>query len=115
MRYAILLCLAGRASPLAALRLVELELLQRRVHRAERHRGRQRSGAQVRKCMRAHGVPNFPDPTSNGSGGIQIHARPVGLGADDEGQRSPGQRAGVQVRDEACRSDLPNGGIRRRP
>ena len=26
------------------------------------------------KCMRAHGVPNFPDPGSNGSGGIEIQS-----------------------------------------
>src|SRR5580692_3962407 len=26
------------------------------------------------QCMRSHGVPNFPDPSGNGRGGVQIQA-----------------------------------------
>ena len=46
-------------------------------------------------CMRAHGVTNFPDPTSNG---LQI---PASINA-----RSPAFQAAQQ----ACKQYLPNGG-----
>lgn len=53
---------------------------------------------QFSKCMRAHGVPNFPDPDSQG--GIRIAP---GSGLD---LRSPAfQRA-----QKACRPRLPGGG-----
>jgi hypothetical protein len=36
---------------------------------------------QMAKCMRANGVPNFPDPTANGE--IQIDGSKVGMGPGD--------------------------------
>jgi hypothetical protein len=47
------------------------------------------------RCMRRHGVPNFPDPTANG---LQI---PVGVDT-----RSPAFRSAQQ----ACKRFLPNNG-----
>jgi hypothetical protein len=49
-------------------------------------------------CMRAHGVPNFPDP-AGGGGAIQV---PVGSGMNPS---SPGFKAAQQH----CRSLLPSG------
>lgn len=52
-------------------------------------------------CMRAHGVPNFPDPTTSGSG-IQLRVGPSS-GVDP---RSPAFRSAQQ----ACAKLLPGGG-----
>jgi hypothetical protein len=49
-------------------------------------------------CMRAHGVPNFPDPQF-GSGKISIHVGP----GNDIDPRSPQ----FQAAQKACASDLP--------
>ncbi len=51
-------------------------------------------------CMRAHGVPNFPDPTSGG--GLLVHAGP-GTGLDPI---SPA----FQSAQQSCRSLIPGGG-----
>jgi len=32
------------------------------------------AGIQFASCMRSHGVPNFPDPSGNGGGGLQIQS-----------------------------------------
>jgi hypothetical protein len=53
---------------------------------------------QFSRCMRSHGVPNFPDPSSGG--GIQITP---GSGRDP---RSPA----FQAAQKACRPRLPGGG-----
>lgn len=53
---------------------------------------------QFAKCMRAHGVPNFPDPSS--SGGIEITPN-SGL--------KPGSPA-FQAAQKICRTKLPGGG-----
>src|SRR5947209_36426 len=52
---------------------------------------------QFARCMRAHGVPNFPDP-KGGSGGLQI--------PDNVNPRSPSFRSAQK----ACKRFLPNGG-----
>ncbi len=60
-----------------------------------------RGGADALKlsrCMRAHGVPNFPDPSSNGS--LQLNSS---SGVDPN---SPQFRSAMQ----ACQKVLPNGG-----
>jgi len=51
-------------------------------------------------CMRAHGVPSFPDPTTR-NGGVTIS-----LGGSGMNPNSPRLRAAQQ----ACRSMLPGGG-----
>ena len=55
-------------------------------------------GAKFAACMRAHGVPNFPDPNSQGA--IQIGPS---SGIDPRSQK-------FQAASQACRSLLPNGG-----
>jgi hypothetical protein len=66
-------------------------------------------GLQLAQCMRAHGVPNFPDPGSNGSGGILVQKR-VGAGAsltvNGVSVSSPAFQSAMQT----CRKYLPNGG-----
>ena len=69
------------------------------------------SGLAFSQCVRAHGVPNFPDPSSNGQGGIQIQQ------SDRSGSGSSTKVNGVSVNGpafqhamQACRSFLPNGG-----
>ncbi|HEY2161189.1 MAG TPA: hypothetical protein VGH24_07785 [Solirubrobacteraceae bacterium] len=61
------------------------------------------------KCMRAHGVPNFPDPGSNGSGGMVIQARagtPQNVTVNGVSVNAPAFRSAMQT----CRSKLPGGG-----
>lgn len=57
------------------------------------------------KCMRTHGIPDFPDPTPNpgGSGGsIQVNGGP----GSDLNPHNPGYEAA----NTACQSLLPHGG-----
>jgi hypothetical protein len=61
--------------------------------------------------MRAHGVPNFPDPGTNGHGGLMIESsqRSGGGGSlkvNGVSVGSPAFRSAMQT----CRSKLPNGG-----
>lgn len=51
------------------------------------------------RCMRAHGVPNFPDPTIQSGGGFSI-SLPQGVDP-----RSPQ----FQAADQACKSQMPGG------
>lgn len=63
------------------------------------------------RCMRAHGVPNFPDPGSNGNGGIQIQAtKTAGSGASMTVNGVSVSAPAFQSAMQSCRSDLPNGG-----
>jgi hypothetical protein len=57
------------------------------------------AGIRFSACMRAHGLPSFPDPTARG-GGIQIQ---IGPGLDP---RTPAFQAAQQ----ACHHLLPGGG-----
>ncbi len=63
------------------------------------------------QCMRSHGVTNFPDPTSNGHGGIQIQAsQRAGSGGsltvNGAAVNGPAFKSAMQM----CRKYLPNGG-----
>jgi hypothetical protein len=63
------------------------------------------------KCMRSHGVPNFPDPGTNGSGGIQIQqSRVAGSGSSMTVNGVSVSAPAFQSAMQACRHDLPNGG-----
>lgn len=57
--------------------------------------GSRKNALKFSRCMRANGVPNFPDPSGNG---IQFGS---GNGIDP---RAPGVRAALQK----CRKDLPS-------
>ena len=61
---------------------------------------------QFAQCMRAHGVPNFPDPKANGSGGMLIQAGPGGTKVNGVPVNGPAFQSAMQ----ACHSKLPNGG-----
>ena len=52
------------------------------------------------RCMRAHGVSNFPDPTNSG-GGIQLS-----IGGSGVNPRTPA----FQAAQNGCKHLLPNGG-----
>jgi hypothetical protein len=61
------------------------------------------------KCMRANGVPNFPDPGTNGNGGMVIQARagtPQALTVNGVSVNGPAFQKAMQ----ACHSKLPGGG-----
>jgi hypothetical protein len=58
------------------------------------------------KCMRAHGVPNFPDPTGSGSGPrLQLSITPGSTGVMVNGVKVDGPA--FQTAQRQCRSDLP--------
>ena len=68
-------------------------------------------GLQFAKCMRSHGVPNFPDPKSNGNGAIQIQAsQRAGSGQSLKVNGVPVEAPAFQSAQQACRSLLPDGG-----
>jgi hypothetical protein len=52
-------------------------------------------------CMRSHGVPNFPDPTFSGNGGISLR-----ITAASGGGLDPGSPV-FESAQKACASDLP--------
>jgi hypothetical protein len=61
--------------------------------------------------MRSHGVPNFPDPGSNGGGGIQIQSTQrrgsgASLSVNGVSVNAPAFQSAMQ----SCRSKMPNGG-----
>lgn len=62
-------------------------------------------------CIRSHGVPNFPDPTSNQRGGLQIaQSDRSGSGPATSVNGVPVNGTAFQSAMKACRSYLPNGG-----
>jgi hypothetical protein len=63
------------------------------------------------RCMRAHGVPNFPDPSGNGRGGLQIQqSQRAGSGASMKVNGVAVNAPAFQGAMQSCRSKLPNGG-----
>jgi hypothetical protein len=63
------------------------------------------------KCMRSHGVPNFPDPKATGNGGLEIQAsRRAGSGPSLKVNGVAVAAPAFQAAQQACRSLLPNGG-----
>ena len=73
--------------------------------------GKEASGIAFASCIRAHGVPNFPDPTGNGQGGIQIQqSQRSGSGASTRVNGVPVNGPTFQKALSDCKSYLPNGG-----
>ncbi len=63
------------------------------------------------KCMRANGVPNFPDPSSNGNGGLQIQAsQRAGAGASMSVDGVPVSAPAFRSAMTKCSPELPSGG-----
>jgi hypothetical protein len=62
-------------------------------------------------CMRSHGVPNFPDPSGNGRGGLEIQAsQRAGSAQSMSVNGTPVNAPAFQSAMRTCRSKLPNGG-----
>ena len=61
-------------------------------------------GAAYARCMRSHGVPDFPDPTASPGGGVVFQVN-GGPGSDLDHNNPTFQAA-----DQECRSLLPGGG-----
>lgn len=59
------------------------------------------------KCMRSHGVADFPDPTPSAGGGGQIQIR----GGPGTGTGIDPNSAAFQAAQNVCKSLLPNGGV----
>ena len=57
-------------------------------------------------CLRSHGVPNFPDPKPNGSGGMQVEKTPGSTKVNGVSVNGPAFQSAMT----ACKSYLPNGG-----
>jgi hypothetical protein len=57
------------------------------------------------RCMRSHGVSNFPDPTG-GELGLQVQKTPDSTSVNGVEVNGPAFQSAMQ----ACRSYLPNGG-----
>jgi hypothetical protein len=73
--------------------------------------GKDASGVAFASCIRAHGVPNFPDPTNNGQGGIQIQqSQRSGSGASTEVNGVLVNGPAFQTAMSDCKSYLPHGG-----
>jgi hypothetical protein len=72
---------------------------------------KQANGIALANCMRANGVPNFPDPSSTSGGGIQIQqSARSGSGPSTEVNGVPVNGPAFQAAMQKCRSYLPNGG-----
>jgi hypothetical protein len=68
-------------------------------------------GIAFARCMRANGVPNFPDPGSNGGGGVQINAsQSSGSGQTLTVNGVPVSAPAFQAANQKCQKDLPKGG-----
>ena len=63
-------------------------------------------GLEFASCMRSHGVLNFPDPKTNGRGGMLIQSTPGSTKVNGVSVNGPAFQSAMQ----ACHSKLPNGG-----
>jgi hypothetical protein len=59
--------------------------------------------------MRSHGIKDYPDPNSNGSGNIGSSAK-AGSGGHDNSDLNPDSPV-YQAANQACRSLLPSGSL----
>ena len=74
--------------------------------------GKQAAVLRFAQCVRAHGVPNFPDLPSNGHGGFQIQqSRRSGSGASTKVNGVSVNGPAFQQAMQACHHYLPNGGV----
>lgn len=71
-----------------------------------------KQGIEFAQCVRSHGVPNFPDPGGNGSGGIEIQqSSRNGSGVSTKVNGTSVNGPAFQSAMQACRRYLPNGGV----
>ena len=73
--------------------------------------GKRTAAVAFANCMRTHGVTNFPDPGSNGHGGIEIQqSAGGGSGPATSVNGAKVSSPAFQSAMHSCRSYLPNGG-----
>jgi hypothetical protein len=69
----------------------------------------QQRGIEFADCVRNHGVPNFPDPTSDSGGGLRIQqSKTAGSGASMSVNGVPVSAPAFQGAQKACQKDLPS-------
>jgi hypothetical protein len=69
--------------------------------------GNRAKGLAFARCMRSHGVTNFPDPGSGGGGfRLELSSGPSGTSVNGVAVNGPAFQSAMH----ACRSYLPNGG-----
>jgi hypothetical protein len=72
---------------------------------------KQRDGLALANCIRHHGVPNFPDPSGNGHGGILIEQRDrSGSGPSTRVNGVPINAPAFKSAMQACGKYEPNAG-----
>ena len=109
MRYAILLCLAGAIVSLAA--CGSSGAYNAGSTGPNNAAAANAQGLKFSQCVRAHGVPNFSDTGSNGSGGLMIQQNDrAGSGSTEKVNGVPVNGPAFQAAMKACARYLPNGG-----
>lgn len=111
MRYVILICLAGAGIAMAGCGSSSSSSYNAGSTGPNDAAAANAQGLKFAQCIRAHGVPNFPDPGGNGSGGIEIQqGSRAGSGSTEKVNGVPVNGATFQTAMKACASYLPNGG-----
>lgn len=105
MRYVVLLCLAGAGLSLAACGSSGNADPGGGSTSAQDAAASNSKALQFAQCMRAHGVPNFPDP-SGGKINLQIQRTPNSTAVNGVQVNGPAFQSAMK----SCRSYLPNGG-----
>jgi hypothetical protein len=67
------------------------------------------AGLKLAECMRSHGVPDFPDPTSGGGFGIQASAGGGNASVSVDGHTINVSGPAFQKAMQQCRSEQPQG------
>ncbi|MGO9495858.1 MAG: hypothetical protein ACLQA5_03960 [Solirubrobacteraceae bacterium] len=110
MRYAILLCLVGAGISLAGCGSSSSnsgDPTSPGSSSSQDTATANSQGLQFAACMRSHGVPNFPDPTSGGQIQLRVQQSPNGTNVNGVSVNGPAFQSAMKD----CRSDLPNGGV----
>jgi len=70
----------------------------------------QNDGVEFASCIRSHGVPNFPDPTSSSGGGLRIQqSQTAGSGTSMSVNGVPVSAPAFQAAQMACAKYIPKG------
>jgi len=105
VRYAILLCLAGAGIAVAGCGSSSSSSDSAASTGAKNAAVSNAQGLKFARCMRSHGVPNFPDP-SGGQLNLRVQQTPDSTSVNGVQVNGPAFRSAMNT----CRSDLPNGG-----
>lgn len=104
MRYAILLCLVGAGLSLSSCGGTSSPGAGGSTSPQDTAANNSKA-LQFAQCMRAHGVPNFPDPTG-GKIDLRVQQTPNSMSVNGVQVNGPA----FQTAMKRCRSFLPNGG-----